>query len=67
LNQILLIISFLLAQAVSDGPPAPKAGPPALLPPGLPIDDSLWILWFAAIAIAAYYFYNTRKASKLSN
>jgi hypothetical protein len=66
LNQIPQFFLILIAQGSGAGPPVPKSGPPGL-PPEVPLDSSIWILGLAAIAIAAYYFYISSKASKLSN
>jgi hypothetical protein len=62
---VLIIVFFGIANAYSaPDPPSPKRIPPP--PPGLPIDENVFVLVITAILLGAYVFYKYHLKAKAS-
>jgi hypothetical protein len=67
-NVFFIIITFMLGifNAIADGPPVPspmgRRKPPP--PPGLPIDENIFIVMIIAVLFGIYIIYSHRLTTK---
>jgi len=52
----------ILLQGSGSAPPVPKMGPPPPVGDQVPLDENIWVLIVAALAVGVWYLYTNRKS-----